>query len=270
MAKKSTRRAERILILPDAHYPYQDPGAMGCVAHVAEVWQPDRVIVLGDWLDAAAFSTHAPLAPEERAVSFLRDEVAPCNAMLDHLQRYSRQLIYLEGNHEHRVERHSAVSVLGADMMSLASPEVLLRRRVGADGEPGEQRKRFTYVPYLGRDGHSHWRVTQDLIAVHGWTHAQNAAAVHAAKARSVSIVFGHVHRAQSVTTRDPLTNKLHHSWSPGCLCRLNPLYMASSPTDWAHGFSMVFAGRSSWSAYTVPIHPGGWCVLPDGQEVRG
>jgi hypothetical protein len=108
------------------------------------------------------------------------------------------------------------------------------------------------------------------LIAVHGWTHARAAASTHLAMARSTSIVYGHTHRAQMETARDPLTNRILHSWSPGCLSRLVPLYQASTPNSWTHGFSVVYRGRRSWTPYTVSIHPGGWAVLPDGTEVRG
>jgi predicted phosphodiesterase len=272
LARKSARRAERVLILPDAHFPHHDHGAMGCVLHVAEHWKPDRIVILGDWLDCGAFSRHPGLSPEETRVSFLRDEIAPCNAVLDDLQKHSRQLVYLEGNHEQRVERHAAtlMPAQGEDLMALASPEALLRRRVGPTGEPGKPRKRFTYIPYLGKAEHAFYRVTPDLIAVHGWSHGRHAAAVHLAKARSVSVVFGHVHRQQMECGRDPLTGRHLYSWSPGCLSKLVPLYQASSPNDWLHGFSMVFVGQRSWTPYNVTIHPDGWCVLPDGTEIRG
>lgn len=271
-------KAQIDLILPDAHFPHHDPAALGCVLHAAEYLRPDRIVILGDWLDASGFSTHPPLALEDSKVSFLRDEVAPCNATLDQLQRYTRHLVYLEGNHEQRVERFAArmPGRQGEDWLALAHPQQLLRRRVGADGTPGTPRKRFTWVPYLGRSGHSYYPLAPEteamtaLIAVHGWTHASNAAQVHMRMARSTSIVYGHTHRAQTEVARIPLSDKPLYSWSPGCLTKLVPLYQATSPNTWTQGFSVVFRGRRSWTPYTVTIHPGGWCVLPDGREVRG
>lgn len=265
--------ARRFLILPDAHFPHHDRTAMAVVAHVSKVWKPDTTVILGDWLDCEGFSSHPRSSVLEAPPSYLADEVAPCNAMLDVLQgRSDRPLVYLAGNHEYRVER-MALQIgdqWGHDMWKLMSPERLLTHRVNAKGACGATRKNFTWIDYLGSGTQAHYAITPDLIAVHGWSHSSNAAARHMALGRGLSVVFGHVHRSQWVSARAPLTGKLIQSWSPGCLSQLIPYWHASTPSDWTQGFSLVYVGTRSWTAYNVPIHPGGWCVLPDGTEVQG
>jgi predicted phosphodiesterase len=270
--------ARRILALPDAHFPFQDQAAMACVLHVCRTWRPDEIVVLGDWLDGAAFSAHARRSFAEVAPAFVADEVGPCNAYLDALQgRRHRPLVYLEGNHEARVERYATgLGAAGADLYALASPQRLITHRVDAAGIPHRPRENFKWVPYLGAGVHSHYQISKRLrhssalVAVHGWSFAKNAAQVHLDGARDVSVIHGHTHRAQSVISRNRLTGELLQAWSPGCLASLVPPYMANSPSDWTHGFSMIYVGARSWTSYTVSIHSDGSCILPDGRRVTG
>lgn len=264
---------ERTLVVPDVHVPEHDPEAIETLLAVVASWRPDRIVILGDFLDCGAWSSHARQSPEEGAASFLADEVGPANLLLDRLAgRAQRPIVYLEGNHEHRVARWLAnhAAHLGPDLLTLASPAHLLRHRVGADGRPRGERSRFTWIPYVGAGVHSHYKIAPNLIAIHGWSCAKNAARTHLEAARSCSIVHGHTHRAQAVTGRDPLTGEIYHAWSPGCLAKLHPLYMANNPHDWSHGISLIYHGSQArdWTYYTVPIQRGR-AILPDGREIR-
>lgn len=275
-SKKHT--SKRVLVLPDAHFPFHSEKATACVLHVAQVWRPDEIVILGDWLDGAAFSSHPRRSFAERAPAFVAGEVAPCNAYLDKLQgRSHRPLVYCEGNHEARVERYATgLGDVGADLYSLLSPRRLIEHRVDATGRPHSQRRNFTWVPYMGRGVHSHYQITRRLkhssalIAVHGWSTAKDAARVHLDLARDTSVVFGHVHRALHTTSRNRLTGEILQAWSPGCLADLVPPYTANSPSDWTHGFSLVYVGRDSWMSYNVPIFADGSAILPDGRRVVG
>ena len=129
-------------------------------------------------------------------------------------------------------------------------------------------RQNFTWVPY----GKSlpHYEITPNLWAIHGWYHARHAAAKHLEAAGSaVSIVHGHTHRQQLASTRNVVTGDVHKAWSPGCLAGLQPMYRHQQPTDWVHGFSMVYVGSNplDWTEYLITIEQGR-CILPDGQEI--
>lgn len=254
-----------VMVLPDLHIPHHDEKALACVLKAYQVLRPDEVVVLGDWLDCEQFSSHGvKTIVEMRAHRFIEDELEPCNAVLDKLQKYKNKLTYIEGNHEQRIERWAANwgQRLGPDLYKLMSPRKLI----------GEGRSNFTWVPYSGHL--SHYEITpaleksSALWAIHGWSHAKAAARIHLQKAVSVSVVFGHTHRVQSETIRNPTNGHYLTGWSPGCLSKLQPLYQLGNPTAWGHGFSLVYVGRKSWTEYTIKINDGK-CVLPNGKEIE-
>jgi len=249
-----------VMVLPDLHIPHHDETALACVMAAYRILKPRRVVVLGDWLDCEQFSSHGTSSMAElRAHRFVDDELDPCRRVLDKLQKYNNELVFIEGNHEQRIERWAAQwgQRLGPDIYKMIAPRKLL----------GDGRKKFTWVPYKGHL--SRYEITPDLWAIHGWSFAKSAARVHQEKAVSVSVVHGHTHRQQMETRRDPANGRILKAWSPGCLCKLQPLYRANNPTAWVHGFSLIYIGRKSWTEYTITIKDG-VCVLPDGREISG
>jgi len=255
------RRAKCVLVLPDLHIPHHDRAALACVFKAYEHLRPDEVVILGDWLDCEQFSTHPKSSMAEvRAHRFVDDELQPCIEALDRLQARGNSLVYIEGNHEQRIERF-AISLgdgLGPELYALVCP-----RAIFAQG-----RKRFTWIPYKSQL--AHYEITPDLWALHGWSFAKSAARIHQDRAVSVSVVYGHTHRQQSEARRDPASGRVLKAWSPGCLCKLQPLYRQNMPTSWVQGFSIVYIGSGGrWTDYTVTIQDGE-CVLPDGRQIKG
>jgi hypothetical protein len=117
----------------------------------------------------------------------------------------------------------------------------------------------------------SYYRVCKSLIAVHGWSFAKHAARVHLDATRDSSVIFGHVHRQQAATVRNPFTGQVLRAWSVGTLSKLQPLYLTDGkPTEWVHGFGLVYTSSDGkrFSEYTVTIE-NGECVLPDGTQVK-
>lgn len=249
-----------VVAVPDTHVPYQDEAALACVQHVIEILRPRKVLVLGDFIDATAFSTHPVKSlAEVAAKNFYESEIAPANRELDRFQKYSDELIYISGNHCSRLERIAAAlgGPFGA-VYNLVSPQTLL----------SANRKNFTWIPY---NSHlAHYTVANDLWAFHGWTHSTHAAYAHLHALRSISGIFGHIHRQQSYAVRDPVTNRVIKAWSPGCLTKLQPLWMLNSPTNWVHGFDLIYVrdDLSEWTNYTVSI-TNGEVILPSGRTVK-
>ena len=251
-----------VMALPDLHIPYQDEAALSCALMAHEYLKPKRTIILGDWLDAEGFKTHPSKSLLEKKVfDFKADEIDPCNKILDRLQKNTGLLVYIEGNHEFRIERTAA----GAEhrgfssVYSLVSPKNLL----------SAGRKNFVWIPY--NEKLSHYKITQDLWAFHGWSYSKNVAETHLNYLMSVSGIFGHVHHQQSAVRRNKVTDKLIKAWTPGCLSQLQPLWNTQQPTDWVHGFSIIYVKNdlSQWFEYTVTIE-NGVCVLPGGKLLKG
>lgn len=271
------KRALCHVVLPDAHFGLNDDQdlsawkarqcALLATRYLASKSAVDSVVILGDWLEGAACSSHGPSSVRDALQrGYFETEVEPCQEALDAFQETSKSMVFIEGNHCHRILRWALQQIvrgpLGDVVKSLAPRELLARTLAG------KERKRFKWVSYVG--ALPHHAIAPDLWALHGWSYAKNAAAVHLATARSVSIIHGHTHRRQEVTGRDPVTGRLLFGMSPGCLSTLTPDYRSHSPTDWSHGFAVIYQSATdpqNWTSYLVSIKDG-YCVLPDGKEI--
>jgi predicted phosphodiesterase len=252
------------MFMPDLHIPYQDPQALACFLHSLSLIKPDLLIILGDFIDAAAFSKHSLRAFVEReAVDFKTSEIDPANQLIDQMHRFTKHIIYIEGNHEARIE--CAALRLGRAMesvYSLISPRSLL--------SAGRSDRDFTWVGYHQEFKKAHHKVTDRLLTFHGLSTAKHAPGKHLEKLKNYSCVYGHTHRAQSDTRRDPITDVVHTALSPGCLSLLQPLYMHSNPTEWSHGFSLAHVRNDGrFTLFNVGIEHGE-AILPNGKLVKG
>jgi len=260
------KRARCVLVLPDAHYPHVDETCEAIVIKAAELLRPDEVVILGDWADLGAFSSHDPTTWDEaEGVVPALEEYTQINAAMARIERAAGgcKFTYLEGNHEYRAERMALKlgGQLGRSVYRALSPKHHLRT------------KSFHWVPYTSDPSQS-YRIAPDLLAVHGWTASKYAAAAHLNKAKTVSGVFGHCHRQQEFTECD-LEGRPIVWWSPGFLGKRGQFYYSHKygPVSWAHGFSIVYQSQDpekpiDWVHYTVKIKDG-YCVLPDGRKVR-
>lgn len=271
------KKAKIHVVLPDAHFGLRDDdpvrnraldAASSAISYLAGTASIDSVVILGDWLEGAACSSHgAGSVKDALHRGYFETEVEPVKYALDQIASVTKQTVYIEGNHENRILRWATQQIvrgpLGDVVKSLAPREVLSRTSAN------KERKRFKWVDYNGPLPHH--KIAPDLWAIHGWSYAKNAASVHLATARSVSIIHGHTHRRQEVSGRDPTNGRLLFGMSPGCLCTLEPDYRSHSPTDWQHGFAIVYQSATdpeNWTHYLVSIRDG-YCVLPDGKEIR-
>ena len=255
------------VILPDTHFPVHDPVALEVALRAIEVIKPARVIHLGDLLDCEVFSAHGRRSVDEvRAESYLRKEIEPAREMITRILKSSNYFHLIMGNHENRVERLCAnMGPLGEQLYEMIAPELTLLA--------GFPKGKVGYTPYSdSKCPTQFYKVAKDLIAVHGWSYAKQAARAHLDAARSKSVIYGHSHRQDSTSTRDPFTNKVLKAMNFGTLSKLQPTYLhGGKPSEWTHGFGLIYHGldKRDWTDYSIAIR-NGKCVLPDGTEVRG
>lgn len=96
----------KILICPDLHAPYHDKKAYGCFLKVAKGWKPDGCVILGDFGD---FHGMGAWPKDPRRVMPFSQEIAGVNKALDQLDAalgLDCWGVYLQGNHETRLERY--------------------------------------------------------------------------------------------------------------------------------------------------------------------
>lgn len=266
MGKRRTINDKLTVLLPDIHFGHEDKRSLAVALKAIETLRPGRVVQLGDALDCDIFSSHPGVSIEDtRAHDFIRDEVEPCRKFTDACLKHTRRFVQMAGNHEYRIERRCIDwGTVGASVHGLINPQRLL----GQDRSATE----WEWVPYVNaKVPMSFYSVNKSLIAVHGWSYGKHAARIHLDATRDKSVVFGHVHRQQSATIRNPFSGQILRAWSVGTLSELQPLYCTDGkPTEWVHGFGLVYTSTDGrrFSEYTVTIENGG-CVLPDGTQVQ-
>lgn len=247
--------SRKFLAFGDTHFPQQDDSALETFKKVVQDSKPDLVVCLGDVLDCKAFSTHAQ---DIEGDTPYKHELDQANALFDFIQKYTPKLVMLEGNHEYRVIRHAANDRAGKATLSLLSPRKNLSKG----------RSNFTYVNYDGCQGmYSHYAISPNLVAVHGWSFAQDATRQHLKLSQGRSVIHGHTHRADHVMSQKVWGKGTVEAMSAGCLTKLIPTYNVGSPVTWVNGFIQGLVGAKSHTLYFVPIVNGA-CVLPSGQEM--
>lgn len=255
--------ATRIFGYTDIHWEDRDERALALAQKAHLYFKPDITVIGGDLLNCDPFSRHPRAKTEEVTHDWNESELKPANRFLDWVQRHTtRETVFLEGNHEERIERFLANNgVAGQALGGVISARRLL----------GAGRDRFRWVPFtelkMGRQGA--FTPHHSLSIVHGWCASKHAAHRHLELSRTRSVIFHHTHRIQHELSRDPWSGQIIEAFSAGCLCKLQPIYAHNgSPTQWAHGFWVAYVGQSGYTAYPIPISRGS-AVMPDGKEIR-
>lgn len=257
---KSPRHIIR-LVVPDSHGEHVDQPALRALIQDAKALSPDEVVLLGDHLDCGGtFSQHQRNYTKEMTESY-EDDCSAANSMLDALQKAApgARFHYLEGNHEAHVERWASrvcVDKKTADMVvDKFGPATVLKLKARE-------------IKYYRTSEHYHGLSVPGTIKLgkcyftHGISHSRHAAAQHLGRF-GANVVFGHVHRAQSVVERT-VTSDGFGAWCPGTLAKLQPLYRHTAPTSWSHGYAVQFVNVRSgrFLHMNVPILNGSSLLL--------
>jgi len=260
--------------LPDTHFGEHEPIATELVVKAVEILKPGHICQGGDLLECGPFSawpSHKVAAAKE--YDFLKHEVEPARDWIRRLVKYTNFYTQMEGNHEFRVERMAVGYRPMEAVWGLIDPRRTILNEFATN--------QVAWIPYIGdHDVTNHavlagTKKRPTVIAVHGWSTADNAAKVHGQKAWRVgcSLVYNHTHTRQEVTTRDWRTGRMLFSMTPGCLRTLTPSFtQAKGPTDWSHGFTLIYTSKRDpldHQAYNVAINvEKARLILPDGTEV--
>lgn len=255
---------ETWISLPDLHYVHgrdvHDAQALECAMSVVHALRPHGLVVLGDWLDAPQFSSHAKRSLSEDDKSSWMDDLDGVGALLAKMRRRVRgPMVYIEGNHENRVERMAVSSGALRSVFTSIAPRHVLPQHCPD----------LVWVPYVDPPL-GHYAITRSLWALHGWSTSLHASAAHLDRSSNFSIIHGHSHRMQMDTRKDPATGRLLHAMSPGCLANLQPKWTGADPTNWSHGLVISHVDRDTdehWS-FLCQIDRGE-TVLPNGKRVR-
>lgn len=248
-------------IIPDSHGCYMDKPAAKAMLRDLRAIQPKVIVMLGDHVDCNGFlSTHGlPGALADCDYSY-EEDIDATNRFLDLVTAAApgAEVHYIEGNHEHRVERWAIQQAMAKRMDAEGlrrkiSPEYLLNLKGrGIRYYRSHQHYQGINIPGTIRLGKCYF--------THGISAAKYAAERHL-DAFAASVVFGHVHRNMSAITRKVSSGTIG-AWSPGCLSILQPLYNHSNPTGHTHGYAVqLVAKNENFQHIQVTIADGKSCL---------
>lgn len=251
-ARPAPGRLERVLIIPDSQNGYRRQGGELVPLHDRQCWdlavqvaqrtQPSRIVLLGDMLDLAPWSTRWPLPNE------LRDTTtASCVELhwwLGQLRMAapSAQIDYMEGNHEARVSKAMVERLSEAEGVRPADdphgpPLMSVQRLLALD---------TIDVTYHGAYPDAELWLWDEVRIHHGTTAKKGGGSTVAGALRGAtySQVFGHVHRAETAsrTFHGPGGKRRRiFAATPGTICRIDGTVPAAAPrVDWQQSLMML------------------------------
>lgn len=247
------------IVVPDTHGCFADDDALSAFLFDLEQLSPTvkEIVMLGDHLDCGGFlAQHWTLGYVAEADYTFEDDVNATNQLLDRIQSAcpDAKIHYLEGNHERRIEKWCLTQTL-----KNKTDAAYLLRMFGVES-----------VLHLRERGIAHYKQGQfyDGVSIPSTIKLGKCYFTHGSRVGKNpcklmledfggNVVFGHVHRVDSYTDRT-VSEGIIGAWSPGCLCRLQPLWQHTQITGWSHGYGVqLVRGGGEFLHINVPIIDG-------------
>lgn len=216
-------KLESGLIIPDVHIPYHDPEAWGTMLEAGHKLKPKWLVTMGDFADCFAVSDFDK--SPERALD-LQSEIDAVNRKLTELDKLGAGTkIYVEGNHEYRLERY----------LMKHAPALFRMLKIR---ELFELDKRgWIYVPYKHSYKLGKLHLTHDVGTAGQNAHRQ------AMDAFQGSVVIGHTHRLE-VTVKGnadgPPQIGAMFGWL-GDFEAIDYMHRIQAKRNWVHGFGIGY-----------------------------
>jgi UDP-2,3-diacylglucosamine pyrophosphatase LpxH len=138
---------ESVIWISDLHIPYQDRKTLKATTKLIKDMQPDIIVLGGDIGDFYGVSQYDKNPKRANRMQKEVDEVISILEEITGISPNSR-FIYLEGNHENRMQRYLWKNPELSDLRSLEVPNLLDLNRLGI-----EYRKDFMYKGFLFKHG---------------------------------------------------------------------------------------------------------------------
>ncbi len=181
------RGIERTVFIPDMHVPFHDVEAVNTALNFIKDIKPDRVVLMGDFVDGIALSK---FQKDPRFTVTFQQELEAGRNMLDRIRESAgkkAEIHYIEGNHEQRLLNYvlrqapELVHLVDGQEDLLSIPRLLRLKE-----------RNINYIP------------AQDYLKLHGWNFEHgDAVSSHAGMTANKMITkrrnsegIGHTHRA--------------------------------------------------------------------------
>ena len=236
---------ETHVVLADAHFPFQDEAALAVALKIAKAAKPDRIWLLGDFLDFAPVSRFRDAARYRHTI---QDEFDLLIAWLKKVRRTFPDvpIEYLLGNHEHRQKYFMWSNA--KEIESLRTTRFEHQFLLDEDMQPLNLGIHFRTGKHC---------LTHKFVLKHG-SRANLYACRWEYEDEGRSGASGHMHRSGSWSWSRPGTGG--DTWyGIGCLCDLNPKYKEDDgkPSPWNHGMAVLTKEGSRVGVENVVIEKG-------------
>jgi predicted phosphodiesterase len=233
------------LIYSDTHFPFHDPDVLAVVQAIAEDTQPDWLIHGGDLLDCRHLSRFSK-NPDRKDSQQDEIDMAREHLATMRLAAPNSRFVYLEGNHEQRLQRTlwdsegtaAVLTQLRVIKKALTWPVLLGLDELNIEFYPyGEQSKQKLLPKFITKHGNI---VRQ----------ASGATAMAELRKYGKSGSSGHTHRLGVVWHRD---SNGSHTWvETGCTCLLDAEYCVDP--DWNQGCIHLTFDRDTGAVAVEPV----------------
>lgn len=262
-----TKLCKKALIIPDSQNgftrdnrtgelsPIHDPKCWDLALQLATDLQPKKVVLLGDMLDFCEMGRFAYTPDHAYTTQATIDDFALTLAKLRQSCPHS-EIVYLEGNHEVRLQRslmENLKAAYGLAQANCTTPVMSIPHLLGLDS---------LNIQYIGGYPDSiHW-INPKLACIHGSTVKQGGGETAKAilKDLNYSAIYGHIHRfemkALTVTTHAGIETR--YAFSPGTIAKIDGSVPANSKrNDWQQGLAVVSYTDTDFSVEMVAIKNG-------------
>ncbi len=229
--RDASAKTVKVAVLPDPQVgflrtknnqlvPLHDPSAIEVALAVTKDFQPDRVVLVGDYMDFAEFSTKFVRHPA--FVGHTQTSLDAGTRILGRVMSVTPEgsdAILMPGNHEKRLTDYVIQNAAAAFGLKRAVdppsawPVLSVPNLLGLDALGIMYGEAYPAGEYKLRD---------DIRVIHGHTvSSQGSSAATIAKKNPVSTIFGHVHRIEVHSQQWNLGSEIRDciTLTPGCLC---------------------------------------------------
>lgn len=242
---------KKILLIGDAHIPYEDKKAFDLMLRAARRFKPDIVVINGDFADFYGVSSHNK--NPARALQLDKEMAAVINRLKQLKAIGARDNYFIGGNHEDRLERY--LRDKAPELHNFISiPSVLKLKELG-----------FKYVAYKQHMNIGKLYITHDVGVAGRYSHYT------AVNTFQKSIATGHTHRIGYAVEGDA-RGKRHVTAMFGWLGDVNEVDYQSrmkSTRDWSLGFGIGYVDTTTDNVYLTPVPIINYTVVINGQLIK-
>ncbi len=234
MGKSLEKMIKSAIILPDVHLTDKVPIDYKPVKKFIKTFKPDEVILLGDFMDVESLSAwdYDKKRPMEGR-RFVK-EVFNANEELDFLQKYSKKITYIEGNHEDRVSRYLDKNPEMEGMIEIQEQLELDKREI-----------KWIKMNDLYKKG--------NMYFTHGmYTNIHNAR--KHLQTLGCNICYGHQHGTQT-SMQNMKMQEPHMAYALGTLGDKAPDYMKNRPANWINQFGVFYWNDNTGAFNLYPVN---------------